>query len=184
MQAPMLVQLPNPSACPSAPPCSTPVLLASGRPCGNRAYWLTLAPMKSMAAAFGQAATHAPQPMQVAAIEGLVGIGFGTGMALASTSVAAGVDAHDEPPAAWMMRSKALRSTTRVRSSGRPAAPRLDGDRLAVLEAAHVQLAGGDVFSGPCASPEIIRLHMPQMPSRQSWSKAIGLLPSALSFAR
>ena len=32
------------------------------------------------------------------------------------------------------------------------------------------------VTSGPWASPLIIRPHMPQMPSRQSESKAIGLL--------
>ena len=37
------------------------------------------------------------------------------------------------------------------------------------------------VTSGPCASPLIIRPHMPQMPSRQSESNAIGSSPSALS---
>ncbi len=33
------------------------------------------------------------------------------------------------------------------------------------------------VTSGPCACPLIIRPHMPQMPSRQSESKAIGSSP-------
>ena len=37
------------------------------------------------------------------------------------------------------------------------------------------------VFSGPWASPEIISPHIPQMPSRQSESNAIGSSPLALS---
>ena len=37
------------------------------------------------------------------------------------------------------------------------------------------------VFSGPWALPEIISPHMPQMPSRQSESKAMGSSPAALS---
>ena len=37
------------------------------------------------------------------------------------------------------------------------------------------------VTSGPWASPLIIRPHMPQMPSRQSESKAIGSSSSPLS---
>ena len=37
------------------------------------------------------------------------------------------------------------------------------------------------VTSGPWALPEIIRPHMPQMPSRQSESNAIGSSPRALS---
>ena len=36
-------------------------------------------------------------------------------------------------------------------------------------------------FWGPWAWPLIISPHVPQMPSRQSWSKAIGSLPSAMS---
>ena len=34
---------------------------------------------------------------------------------------------------------------------------------------------------GPWATPSIIRLHEPQIPSRQSWSKAIGTLPAVIS---
>jgi hypothetical protein len=50
-----------------------------------------------------------------------------------------------------MMRSKAERSTTRsLRTGNAVGAPRLDGDGLAVLEAAHVQLAGGGARFGPC----------------------------------
>ena len=36
------------------------------------------------------------------------------------------------------------------------------------------------VTSGPCAWPLIIRPHMPQMPSRQSESKATGSSPLAM----
>ena len=43
-----------------------------------------MAPVKSMAEAFGQAATQAPQPMQAAASMASSASGFGTGMALAS----------------------------------------------------------------------------------------------------
>ena len=59
-------------------------------------------------------------------------------------------------------------------------APGLDGDRLAVLEMAHVQLAGGGAaFVRRAELPLMTSEHMPQMPSRQSRSKAIGSSPSA-----
>jgi hypothetical protein len=35
-------------------------------------------------------------------------------------------------------------------------------------------------FAGPCAMPLIIIPHDPQMPSRQSWSKAIGEPPDSM----
>ena len=35
-------------------------------------------------------------------------------------------------------------------------------------------------FSGPCACPLIMIEHVPQMPSRQSWSNVIGTLPPSL----
>ena len=34
--------------------------------------------------------------------------------------------------------------------------------------------------SGPCATPLTMQPHMPQMPSRQSWSKATGSSPFAI----
>ncbi len=37
------------------------------------------------------------------------------------------------------------------------------------------------VRSGPWASPLMTRLHAPQMPSRQSWSKATGSSPARVS---
>ena len=49
-----------------------------------------------------------------------------------------------------MMRSNALRSTDEVLDDRkRLGAPRLDGDRVAVLEAAHVELADGGAAVGP-----------------------------------
>ena len=52
---------------------------------------------------------------------------------------------------------------------------------VAVVELAHVELAGGRALLGPWAWPLIISAHEPQMPSRQSWSNAIGSLPSSIS---
>jgi hypothetical protein len=36
-------------------------------------------------------------------------------------------------------------------------------------------------FWGPCAWPLIMQPHEPQMPSRQSWSNAMGSVPSSMS---
>ena len=55
--------------------------------------------------------------------------------------------------------------------------PRLDRDRVAVLEPAHVELADRRAAIGPCGTPLTTRLHVPQMPSRQSESNAIGSSP-------
>src|SRR6476660_5402928 len=48
--------------------------------------------------------------------------------------------AETYPPAA-MMRSNALRSTTRSLTTGNARAPRLDGNRVSLVESAHVKLA-------------------------------------------
>ena len=63
----------------------------------------------------------------------------------------------------------------------RPRAPRLDEDHVAVPEAPHVELAGGGARIGPWATPLIMRPHEPQIPSRQSWSNAIGSSPASIS---
>jgi hypothetical protein len=80
-----------------------------------------------------------------------------------------------------MMRSNALRSTMRSGRAGSWRAPRLDRDVVAVAELAHVQLAGRGAALGAVGLPLIIIPHEPQMPSRQSWSNAIGSLPSSVS---
>ena len=61
-------------------------------------------------------------------------------------------------------------------------APRLDRDRVAVLEAAHVQLADGRARGrARAATPLTTKPHVPQMPSRQSESNAIGSSPLRIS---
>src|ERR1043165_1769561 len=65
-QAPMFVQEPNPSLS-ICRTILTERILRSGSPWGSSARWDTLAERNSIAEAFGQAATQAPQPMQVAA---------------------------------------------------------------------------------------------------------------------
>ena len=59
-------------------------------------------------------------------------------------------------------------------------APWLDDDRVAIFERrmCNWQVV---VCSGPCAWPLIIRPQVPQMPSRQSWSKATGSSPRRMS---
>src|SRR5699024_8489467 len=57
---------------------------ASGLPWGNRFSWLTLAETNSIAEPFLQAATQAPQPIQLAASIASSAMGFGIRIALAS----------------------------------------------------------------------------------------------------
>ena len=57
--------------------------MRSGWPCGRSARCDTLAPANSIAEAFGQAATQAPQPMQAAASIACSASGLGTGIAFA-----------------------------------------------------------------------------------------------------
>ena len=67
-------------------------------------------------------------------------------------------------------RERARRATARRRSSS-PS-----------RKCAHVQLAGRwSRCRGPWATPLITSAHAPQMPSRQSWSKAIGSSPPWMS---
>ena len=82
-----------------------------------------------------------------------------------------------------MIRSKAPRSTTRSLMTGKAVARQGSMSmRVAVLEAAHVELAGGGARrAGRAAAPLITTPHVPQIPSRQSWSKAIGSSPFWIS---
>ena len=77
-QAPVLVQLPNPSSSILAT-IDLARLAASTFPCGSRASWLTLAATKSMADPFLQVATQAPQPMHEAASMASSALYFGIG---------------------------------------------------------------------------------------------------------
>src|SRR5207249_5607979 len=87
----------------------------SGRPCGRSPRCDTFAAVNSMAAAFGHAATQAPQPMHVAASKARSASSLRTRMALASGAEPVG--ALMKPPA-WTIRSKALRSTIRSLMTG------------------------------------------------------------------
>src|ERR1035437_6017763 len=108
-QEPVTVQLPKPSLSICLTMLSTRPSF-SALPCGNRLRWETFAATKSMADAFLQTATQAPQPMQAAAsIESSAAV-LGTGSALPSGVPP--VFTETKPPA-WMMRSKGLRSVTR-----------------------------------------------------------------------
>ncbi len=80
-----------------------------------------------------------------------------------------------------MIRSNARRSTHRSLSTGKAVARQ--GSMVMVSPSANERMCSWQVVVrvGPCASPLIIRPHMPQMPSRQSLSKATGSSPSALS---
>ena len=62
----------------------------SGWPCGSAFKWVTFAAVNSMAAALGQAATQAPQPMHAAASKAVSAASFGTRMALASGALPVG----------------------------------------------------------------------------------------------
>src|ERR1700740_1340659 len=82
-QAPVLVQLPKPSSSICATIFCTR-LQRSVWPCGSMANCDTLAETNSIAEAFLQAATQAPQPMQVAELKASSAITLGTGISFAS----------------------------------------------------------------------------------------------------
>jgi hypothetical protein len=131
--------------------------------------------MKRLALALGHAATQAPQPMHCGGVHGLVGDGLRDGdhvgvgrRARARGDVAARL--HDAVEGA-AVDHEVLDDGERV------GAPRLDPHLFAVLELAHVELAGGGGLLRPVGLPLTTIPHMPQMPSRQSWSKAMGSLP-------
>src|SRR5699024_8824868 len=87
--SPMLVQPPK-----SSSSCWLTMLTTrearSGCPCGSMPRWVTFAAVNSMLDAFGQAATQAPQPIQVAASNARSASVFGTGLAWASGAVPVG----------------------------------------------------------------------------------------------
>jgi hypothetical protein len=79
-------------------------------------------------------------------------------------------------------RSNALRSTTRSRTTGNAAARH--GSIQIRAPSAKLRMCSWHVVvprSGPCGTPSITTPHAPQMPSRQSWSKATGSSPFFVS---
>ena len=81
-----------------------------------------------------------------------------------------------------MTRSKALRSTTRSLSTGKARARQ--GSMVMVSPSRKVRMCSWHTVvapRGPCARPSIISPQEPQIPSRQSESKAIGSSPRRIS---
>ncbi len=78
-------------------------------------------------------------------------------------------------PPAWMIRSRGERSTIRSRSTGKARARH--GSITISSPSLKLRMCSWQVAVpaiGPWATPLIITPHDPQMPSRQSWSNAIG----------
>src|SRR5438874_10053638 len=92
----VLVQFPKPSASITCTILRTR-LSRSGCPCGNSARCETFAEVKSIAEPLGQAAAHAPQPMQAAASIARSALCLATGIEFASG--AEPVRAEMNPPA-------------------------------------------------------------------------------------
>ncbi len=130
-----------------------------------------------MAELFGQAATQAPHPMHAAASNARSALRFWTG-----TEWASGADPVLAPmkPPAWMIRSNAERSTTRSRITGKAVARHGSTVSSAPSEKDRMCSWQEVVTSGPWGWPLMTTPHCPQMPSRQSLSKATGSSPEAI----
>ena len=81
-----------------------------------------------------------------------------------------------------MMRSKALRSTTRSLITGKAVARQ--GSIVIVSPSLKLRMWSWQAVvarRGPWAAPLMTIPQVPQMPSRQSWSKAMGSSPRPMS---
>ncbi len=127
-----------------------------------------------MAEAFLQAATQAPQPMQAAAMNASSAFSLAIGRLLASCALPV---LTDTKPPAEIMRSKDERSTTKSFMTGKATARH--GSTTMVSPSLNERMCNWQVatpVSGPCGRPLMCMAQEPQMPSRQSWSKATGSL--------
>jgi len=130
------------------------------------------AAVKSMADAFGQAAAQAPQPMHAAASIARSALCFGTGIEFASGAEPA--RAAMKPPACTNTIKRAPIDHQIAHQRKWLRSKRLHRNCLPSSKTACKagrQLRG---VSDRCACPLIVRAQVPQMPSRQSESKAIG----------
>src|SRR6185503_6203238 len=119
-----------------------------------------------MADEFLHAATQAPQPIQAAAAKALSAFDFSIGIALPSTDTP---ELTEINPPAWMMRSNAVRSTTRSLITGNALA--LHGSTTIVSPSLKALICNWQVVvpcQGPCGRPLIYMEQVPQIPSRQS----------------
>ncbi len=88
-------------------------------------------------------------------------------------------------PPACTMRSNELRLTIRSFTTGN--ARERQGSRWSTSPLLKCRMWSWQTVvagSGPCATPLIMKPQEPQMPSRQSWSKATGSSPRATRAAR
>jgi hypothetical protein len=118
-----------------------PALYRSGWPCGSIARWVIFADVNSMPDPLGQAATQAPQPMQVAASNARSASSFGAG-----TECASGADpalTRDEAAGLDDPVERGAVDDQVLDDREGPRAPRLDVDRGPIGERPHVQLARG-----------------------------------------
>src|ERR1035437_4948911 len=131
-QAPVLVQLPNPTSSIFAT-IAFALLFASTLPCGSLANCETLAATKSIAEAFLHEATQAPHPMQAAASiassasSWLIGIVFPSGTPPVLTEI--------NPPACCIF-SNAVLSTIKSLITGK--APALQGSTVIVTPSSNL----------------------------------------------
>ncbi len=135
--------------------------------------------MKRLADAFGQAATQAPQPMQVAASNAWSAVRLPIGIRFASWALPVFTEMY---PPDCTMRSRAPRSTTRSRSTGKAAARQ--GSMWISSPSRNCRMWSWQVVVrawGPWGMPLMTIPHVPQMPSRQSWSNATGSSPFSTS---
>src|ERR1700741_1449586 len=119
-----------------------------------------------MAEAFLQAATQAPQPIQVAELKASSAITLGIGISLASGTPP--VFTETKPPACCIL-SNAERSTARSLITGNGAARQ--GSMVIVCPSWKLRICNWQVvisLLGPCGWPLIYNEHIPQIPSRQS----------------
>ena len=132
-----------------------------------------------MAEAFGQTATQAPQPMQDAASMARSAIPLDIWTALPSGALP--VRAEINPPACIMV-SRAERSTTRSLITGKDL--ERNGSMVIVSPSSNFRMCSWQTVvmrSGPWGMPSMVSEHVPQIPSRQSWSKATGTSRRAMS---
>src|SRR5450759_4053743 len=113
-QAPVFEQLPKPTSSIFSTIALT-LSLASIRPWGKRANWEILADTNNIAEAFLQAATQAPQPIQIAESKASSDFFFCTRIELASGAAPLLTEIY--PPAIWIL-SKADLSTIRSLITG------------------------------------------------------------------
>ena len=151
----------------------------SGWPCGSRLRCSIFAAVNSCAALLGQAATQAPHPMHTAASIAESATSFGMRMRLPSGALPVG---RGDVAARLDDAVERRAVDDEVADIGNDRARH--GSTVMFAPSSNLRMCSWHVAvprSGPCGRPLIIIEHEPQMPSRQSWSKATGSRPCSIS---